>query len=98
MVNTKEFIRIMCNHFIQNAERSFCFYGTYVDTEVDDTCQFFESKNFNKDIVDIIFQATAYAISLNLEIYQIKEIKINYPTGCFKTIYLKYVHNAQSFM
>ena len=60
---------------------------------------FFENRTYNRDIVDVLFQATARTLNVNLIIYQnsndhIQAVKIRRCTS--KNIYLEYSHSQQS--
>ena len=65
------------------------------------SCQFFESKNFNQDIVYIIIQAGTVAMKLNFIVYQNndglkQETRMNGLARSSKSIHVKHEQCTES--
>ena len=70
---------------------------TKSDMLLNDAVDFFQNRNYNKDIVDLLVTITADALGLDLYIYQNNQGKIQvlvYSGGTIsKSVYLKFTHN-----
>ena len=57
-------------HLIDHFDDYTQWHGASPDQLVDEASQFFDDRNFNTDIVDIIVQATAAALNIQIKIYR----------------------------
>ena len=102
-----ETINIILQHLAENHQDYVHFHVvpdmssqdgfTKSDLLLNDAVNFFQNRNYNKDIVDLLFTITADVLGLDLYIYQNNQGRIQilkYSGGPIsKPIYLKFTHS-----
>lgn len=69
ILSVHDLCNILMDHILTNASRYSVFHSSPISL-IKAAIQFFEDKDFDKDIVDIIVESSASALSVNLHIYQ----------------------------
>ena len=99
----KEVIQIITEQLIDHHDQYVAFHNAVAHSDpnvsnsdllVTEAMDFFEDREFNRDVVDLLVQVTADALGLEIFIYQKHNEKIKilkYSGGtCYKPVYLKY--------
>ena len=106
-IQISEIINIILQHLTENHQDCVHFHVvpehssedgvTNSDMHLNEAMDFFQDRNYNKDIVDLLVTTTAYALGLDLCIYQSNQGKfqlLKYSGAPIsKSIYLKFTHN-----
>ena len=62
--------QLITNYLIENSDKYTEWHGQSADKLVYESTEFFNDRNFNQDVVDIIVQATGDALKVKLKVFR----------------------------
>ena len=62
--------QLITNYLIENSDKYTEWHGQSADKLVYESTEFFNDRNFNEDVVDIIVQATGDALNVKLKVFR----------------------------
>ena len=62
--------QLITNYLIENSDKYTEWHGQSADKLVYESTEFFNDRNFNQDVVDIIVQATGDALNVKLKVFR----------------------------
>ena len=102
-LSVKQLMQHIMKYLCENSEKYTTFHipghePTVNDTLVADVIDFFASRNYNTNIVDLLMRITADALHLDLEIYQenmgkIQLVNFRSEASATKSVKVKFTHN-----
>ena len=103
IISVKQLMQHIMKYLCENSEKNTTFHipghePTVNDTLVADVIDFFASRNYNTNIVDLLMRITADALDLDLDIYQenmgkIQLVNFRSEASATKSVKVKFTHN-----